>query len=117
MKNIYINGSIITLHNNFPRGYVVIDEVEWPSDCDAKTPKMIISTPDGQEIDITNDAYFVTDAYFDEAKDAQIRESYYPNGATTYEELKTKGIKFASENSNSDINAVQKMIESYRKKE
>lgn len=97
-----INGSTITIGDQFPRGYVVIDEIEWPSDCEAKTPKMIISTPDGKEIDITNDAYFVTDAYFNEEDYRPVRASYYPNGATTYEELNTKGIKFATDNSNSD---------------
>ena len=79
----------------FPRGYLVIDEIEWPKDYTGDKSVNIILA-DGKTINITNDFYFVTDNILTDNGTNEDMITWYPNGETTYANLlkdDTKAIK------------------------
>lgn len=88
------SGTLITDEENrfnmsnlrFPRGYLVIDEIEWPKDYTGDKSVNIILA-DGKTINITNDFYFVTDNILSDNGLTDDVVTWYPNGETTYANL------------------------------
>ena len=88
------NGKLELARTDFPRGYVVLNETEWPDDYDISSQSIYIEN-NGEKIDLTKDLYFVTDVIMNEDGTDADRITYYPNGAKTYAELTgDKGIGF-----------------------
>lgn len=100
------NDLTVKLTRDFPRGYLVIDEIEWPSDYNGYN-KITITDSDGTDLVISdkdniknNHLVFVTDAVAsNNNNDTDSRITYYPmdkngNVITNYTDLKAKGIKF-----------------------
>ena len=95
---------VMDLHINqpFDRGYIVLSEKSYPEKYNGNCTITVKSGTNN--IDISNDFYFITDAIPDPNNmTLPITQTWYPNGAKTYTELQSKGIKFLDRENAADI--------------
>lgn len=85
---------VIQLRNDvrFPRGFLVVTEVSNPDEYSMNDIKVYLNGDKTKEI--SDNLVFVMDAELTNNGTSYKGKTWYPNGATTYAELATKGIEF-----------------------
>lgn len=86
------DGLIRITDYEFPRGFVVIDEISNPDGYSLDNLKVYLNGDKTK--DITDNLVFVTDAIVSADETTYQKTTWYPNDAATYAELATKGTKY-----------------------
>lgn len=85
------SGTIDISNKTYPRGFLVIEEISNPDNYTMNNLHVYLNGDKTKEI--TNNLVLVTDAELTNNNTSYTPVTWYPNDATTYAELATKGIK------------------------